>query len=333
LVFRHTCKLGLEGIVSKRLGSRYRSGRSPDWLKFKNPEAPAVKREAEEEWRWMATKKDFTFQVNLVAVVRVRATDEDVARAVVPTLLGGPGSVEIGLVNENNAALGRDAVVTGVDLSMIEPIESSKRWSARPRKIGARSSEMRKLLLRHFNGYFLVTGPDTEPAKFKTRQQALTSSGLRWRQVRNCRPHQASVSAAWSAGDCAAVHAPVRPIIQQGEEPFAMFVDLQNKYDWVLQPVVGYSSVKRLIEVLEDEIVRPAEAKFDELLLRRTEKLRVKNVWAARDRSCRQTSSCSMRPRPTLRGFWSPWCKRVTQSKPEEWWATCANSTIGRKMW
>ena len=36
---------GLEGIVSKRLGSRYRFGRSPDWLKFKNPEAPAVKRE------------------------------------------------------------------------------------------------------------------------------------------------------------------------------------------------------------------------------------------------------------------------------------------------
>jgi hypothetical protein len=26
------------------------NGRSPDWLKFKNPEAPAVKREAEEEW-------------------------------------------------------------------------------------------------------------------------------------------------------------------------------------------------------------------------------------------------------------------------------------------
>ena len=43
-------KLGLEGIVSKRLGSRYRSGRSKDGLKFKNPEAPAVKREAEEEW-------------------------------------------------------------------------------------------------------------------------------------------------------------------------------------------------------------------------------------------------------------------------------------------
>jgi bifunctional non-homologous end joining protein LigD len=50
VVFQHACKMGLEGIVSKRLGSRYRSGRSPDWLKFKNPEAPAVKREAEEEW-------------------------------------------------------------------------------------------------------------------------------------------------------------------------------------------------------------------------------------------------------------------------------------------
>ena len=48
--FRHACKMGLEGIVSKRLGSRYRSGRSPDWLKFKNPDAPAVKREAEEDW-------------------------------------------------------------------------------------------------------------------------------------------------------------------------------------------------------------------------------------------------------------------------------------------
>ena len=36
--------------MSKRLGSRYRSGRSPDWLKFKEPEAPAVRREEEEDW-------------------------------------------------------------------------------------------------------------------------------------------------------------------------------------------------------------------------------------------------------------------------------------------
>jgi bifunctional non-homologous end joining protein LigD len=50
VVFRHACKMGLEGIVSKRLGSSYRSGRSPDWLKMKNPDAPAVKREAEGDW-------------------------------------------------------------------------------------------------------------------------------------------------------------------------------------------------------------------------------------------------------------------------------------------
>jgi ATP-dependent DNA ligase len=50
VVFRHACVLGCEGIVSKRLGSRYRSGHSRDWIKSKNPAAPAVKREAEEDW-------------------------------------------------------------------------------------------------------------------------------------------------------------------------------------------------------------------------------------------------------------------------------------------
>jgi bifunctional non-homologous end joining protein LigD len=49
-VFAQACKLGLEGIVSKRKDSAYRSGRSPDWLKMKNSEASAVKREAEEDW-------------------------------------------------------------------------------------------------------------------------------------------------------------------------------------------------------------------------------------------------------------------------------------------
>ena len=33
---------------------------------------------------------------------------------------------------------------------------------------------------------------------------------------------------------------PFCPILQDEEQPFSMFVDLQNKYDWVLQPVVGY---------------------------------------------------------------------------------------------
>jgi ATP-dependent DNA ligase len=50
IVYRPACKLGCEGIVSKRLGSSYRSGHSKHWLKVKNPAAPAVRREAEEDW-------------------------------------------------------------------------------------------------------------------------------------------------------------------------------------------------------------------------------------------------------------------------------------------
>jgi ATP-dependent DNA ligase len=49
-LFEHACKLGCETIVSKRLGLPYRSGRSAHWVKHKNPKAPAVKREAEEDW-------------------------------------------------------------------------------------------------------------------------------------------------------------------------------------------------------------------------------------------------------------------------------------------
>ena len=50
IVYRQACALGCEGIVSKRLGSLYRSGRADCWLKVKNPAAPAVTPEAEEEW-------------------------------------------------------------------------------------------------------------------------------------------------------------------------------------------------------------------------------------------------------------------------------------------
>jgi bifunctional non-homologous end joining protein LigD len=48
-VYRAACQLGCEGMVSKRLGSSYRSGRSPHWVKVKNSRAPAVTREAEED--------------------------------------------------------------------------------------------------------------------------------------------------------------------------------------------------------------------------------------------------------------------------------------------
>ena len=50
IVYEQACALGCEGIVSKRLGSPYRPGRSDCWIKVKNPNAPAVTREAEEDW-------------------------------------------------------------------------------------------------------------------------------------------------------------------------------------------------------------------------------------------------------------------------------------------
>jgi bifunctional non-homologous end joining protein LigD len=43
-IFRHACAMGLEGIVAKRRDRPYRSGRSPDWVKVKNPNAPAATR-------------------------------------------------------------------------------------------------------------------------------------------------------------------------------------------------------------------------------------------------------------------------------------------------
>jgi ATP-dependent DNA ligase len=50
-MFRHVCRMGLEGIVSKRTDAPYRSGASRTWVKTKNSESAAVRREREEEWR------------------------------------------------------------------------------------------------------------------------------------------------------------------------------------------------------------------------------------------------------------------------------------------
>ena len=51
-VFAHACRLGAEGIVSKRLGSSYRSGPCQAWIKCKNPEAVAAQRERAAGWIW-----------------------------------------------------------------------------------------------------------------------------------------------------------------------------------------------------------------------------------------------------------------------------------------
>ena len=71
---------------------------------------------------------------------------------------------------------------------------------------------------------------------------------------------------------------PFQPIIAQGEKPFAMLQDLWIKYrDWVFEPI-EYSSVDRLVETMDAEIIGPAEARFDELVMRRAETLKVRRV-------------------------------------------------------
>jgi bifunctional non-homologous end joining protein LigD len=49
-IFRQACVMGIEGIVSKRLSAPYRSGRSTEWLKIKNPNSPATIRAQEADW-------------------------------------------------------------------------------------------------------------------------------------------------------------------------------------------------------------------------------------------------------------------------------------------
>jgi hypothetical protein len=70
---------------------------------------------------------------------------------------------------------------------------------------------------------------------------------------------------------------PFVPIIQKGEEPFAMPRDLWVKHrDWMLNPI-RYSSVERVIEILDAEILNPAESKFKMLLAKRAEEMPVRD--------------------------------------------------------
>ena len=50
-LFQQACKMGLEGIVSKRCDRPYKAGRSPYWIKVKNPKSPAMVRAKEVDWR------------------------------------------------------------------------------------------------------------------------------------------------------------------------------------------------------------------------------------------------------------------------------------------
>jgi len=43
-LFRAACRLGLEGLVSKRRDRPYQAGRSKHWIKVKNRKHPAMSR-------------------------------------------------------------------------------------------------------------------------------------------------------------------------------------------------------------------------------------------------------------------------------------------------
>jgi hypothetical protein len=70
---------------------------------------------------------------------------------------------------------------------------------------------------------------------------------------------------------------PFVPIIQENEEPFAMFVDLQNKYNWVLD-VLEYDSAENLIKVFGDAVVKPALEKADELVIKKAREISSRHV-------------------------------------------------------
>ncbi len=71
---------------------------------------------------------------------------------------------------------------------------------------------------------------------------------------------------------------PFRPIIEEGERPFAMLQDLWIKHrDWVFEPIY-YSSLDALVGALDEKIIRPAEARFAELLARKAEKMKGEHV-------------------------------------------------------
>jgi hypothetical protein len=74
-----------EGVVSMRLGSPYRSAHSAHWVNLKTPKAPALAREAEEEWgQWERKGRPKTAQAFIISEPRClrRIAHRQVAGAV-----------------------------------------------------------------------------------------------------------------------------------------------------------------------------------------------------------------------------------------------------------
>ena len=72
---------------------------------------------------------------------------------------------------------------------------------------------------------------------------------------------------------------PFVPIIQEGEQPFARMVDLQKKYNWVMDTLY-YDSIESLINALKPAIIDPAIEKHHELRLIKAKESKIR---AAKD--------------------------------------------------
>jgi uncharacterized protein YjbI with pentapeptide repeats len=70
---------------------------------------------------------------------------------------------------------------------------------------------------------------------------------------------------------------PFVPILQEGEQPFAMMVDLQKKYNWVLD-TLSYGSIEALIKALESAIIDPALEKHTELRLIKAKQSKIRST-------------------------------------------------------
>ena len=70
---------------------------------------------------------------------------------------------------------------------------------------------------------------------------------------------------------------PFVPIVQEGEQPFARMVDLQKKYDWVMDTLY-YDSIESLINALKPAIIDPAIEKHNELRLIKAKESQIRSV-------------------------------------------------------
>jgi uncharacterized protein YjbI with pentapeptide repeats len=97
-------------------------------------------------------------------------------------------------------------------------------------------------------------------------------------EVRHRRHHQPKVRAAGTAGDRAGDHGSVLPHHRGRREAVLHVAGLVDQASRVVFEPIHYSSVDALIPSLDEKIIRPAEARFVELLARKAETMRGEHV-------------------------------------------------------